>query len=184
MEENKYYTPEIEEFHVGFEYEWRFKPDPDRITPNYDDDFVSALDLIHHGGKPPRDVWEKNIADNEKHYQEKITWKKAIINDDTLEIYLDGGTNPENPFHSWRDVEFRVKYLDREDIEAEGFNFLYEDQGRLIFRSINKVGRIPKHTDLLFNPTNNWVLTWGACNFTGTIKNISEFRKILKIITA
>lgn len=41
MGENKYYTPEIEEFHVGFEFEEEFK------NPNW-----------NKLSKPTKDVWE------------------------------------------------------------------------------------------------------------------------------
>lgn len=65
----KYYTPTIEEFHVGFEYEW-------------------SADGSH---------------DN---------WKKEIMDINTPLTY----------FRDDADVEHRVKYLDKEDIESLGWS--------------------------------------------------------------
>lgn len=66
-QKDKYYTPTIEEFHVGFEYEW--KRDNEGATP----------------------------------------WTKSIMQFDTGPI-KDGD--------AWRVNDYRVKYLDLEDIES------------------------------------------------------------------
>jgi len=70
----KYYTPEISEFRIGFECEFK-----NRMQGN---------------------EWAKEVCD----------W-------DTLSIALD---NDEHDNDNFADV-FRVKYLDREDIESLGF---------------------------------------------------------------
>ena len=66
--ENKYYIPSIDEFHVGFEYEWKCD-----------------------GTKTD---WNKSICDN-------------------VMIPLDVDCQRVN--------DYRVKYLDKEDIESLGF---------------------------------------------------------------
>ena len=75
-EKSKYYTPTIEEFHVGFEYE----------------------------------VFEDWDIEKEK------TWHKQVY--DILK------SNPERLEYVGGDMsKFRVKYLDKEDIESLGFEF-------------------------------------------------------------
>lgn len=77
--ENKYYTPTIEEFHVGFEYEY--------------------FDSIYSR-------WRTYIL-----YEEY-----TLPTQDMLEDY--------NPFWQTKNLSsFRVKYLDREDIESLGLKF-------------------------------------------------------------
>jgi hypothetical protein len=71
---DKYYTPTIEEFHVGFEYESSYLEDYD-------------------------------------------TWKKEIIDTVDVGYFYSTYTGDAVP------TEFRVKYLDREDIESFGFVF-------------------------------------------------------------
>ncbi len=73
----EYYTPELEEFHIGFEYE--------------------HLDSICKS-------WNKYTLDRD------------IISNDSL---------PENPLDCEESGEqYRVKYLDKEDIESLGFRIL------------------------------------------------------------
>ena len=72
----KYYTPELEEFHVGFEFE-------------------SNYILFRKGNKG--DEWNKHILTKEN------TWFWDAYENDAIE------------------TEFRVKYLDTEDIESFGW---------------------------------------------------------------
>lgn len=73
MDQNKYYVPEIEEFYIGFEYEWM-------------------------------------------RYGEGATeWTKSIL---TME------NGPVGDYDAWRGNDYRVKYLDREDIESLGWKFI------------------------------------------------------------
>ena len=70
--ESKYYTPTIEEFHIGFECEWR----------RFEEDW--------HGGKINSSIELYDAA-----------------------IEYEAGEN--------QTYEYRVKYLDKEDIESLGF---------------------------------------------------------------
>jgi hypothetical protein len=122
-EENKYYTPEIEEFHVGFEYEHRNLPDG-----------------------------------------EDAEWFPHVFNK-----HCDAETH--------KNMERRVKHLDREDIEGCGFEELNEkDEYRL--KSNDAIWLEIKH-GLVF--IENLHERDGNL-FKGTIKNKSELKRILKQI--
>ena len=71
---DKYYTPEISEFFVGFEYETSYLQDYD-------------------------------------------TWKKEILEEDDAGYFQSIYSGDAIP------TEFRVKYLDKEDIESLGWKF-------------------------------------------------------------
>jgi hypothetical protein len=125
---NKYYTPEIEEFHVGFEFE-----------VNYTDE-----------------GWLKEIFCNGT--------GKNIDSIAKLVSFL-GRTNFEDAY--------RVKYLDKEDIESLRFEQLYlpyefkKDWYRLI----------KQHEE------HHYIITDDRCQdhiFVGIIKNKSELKKLLK----
>ena len=125
---SKYYTPTIEEFHVGFEFE-------------------SNYTLFSKDRE-----WTKCKLD------ENNTW---FIE----EWYVDAVP-----------TEFRVKYLDREDIESLGFEhtdgndrFAWFKSGKWIMQF--NVGHCHIHTgnDMLRH-------------FSGYIKNKSELKRILKQI--
>lgn len=109
---SKYYTPEIEEFHIGFEYE---------------------QEDINEGGS-------------------SLSWYKHTIGEgkdiDTLDRSEELG------------LSYRVKYLDREDIES------------LDLPSYIKI------TNIL---NNLWeIIGTNARIFRGEIKNKSELKKLLK----
>jgi hypothetical protein len=142
---DKYYTPEIEEFHVGFECEF-------------------------------------------KNSMQGATWNKEICDVDTISICYDGFEH-EDYEGEFKDT-FRVKYLDKEDIESLGFKFAggklmqnYKDdfilkvdeykQYNLSYTYSNNVIRIDAEDLVTFEATTNYL-------FQGTIKNISELKLLLK----
>jgi len=141
----KYYTPEIEEFNHGFEYEVDFEND-NTTSPG----------------------WNKAI------YQLNGSW---LNNEEDLEDELNRG-------------RFRVKYLDREDIESLGFknkenftpNSLYYKNYRIFMYDINRwnddypLARVFKYHD----DTDGSLLQKGEEIFRGIIKNKSELKKLLK----
>jgi len=145
---NKYYTPKIEEFHVGFEYE---------VQAN--DDSTEFENII--------------ISKNKDSFS---FMNRYALNNIPYDV--------------------RVKYLDREDIESLGFkeetipNCFKEDslnQGYI--KHINEKESLLLHyngeTKKLFlskqvvynEVTDNWYTDF---LFQGTIKNISELKKLLK----
>lgn len=147
--ENKYYTPELEEFHVGFEFE-------------------SNYILFRKGNKG--DEWNKHILTKEN------TWFWDAYENDAIE------------------TEFRVKYLDTEDIESLGFNqrpIDLDGKPNVMYTKPleNKIKNFDI-VDIVHNPISKWVLItigdhqspWSVweTTFAGTIKNKSELKKLLK----
>ena len=85
--ESKYYTPTIEEFHVGFECEWR------------------RLEEDWHGGKINSSIELYDAA-----------------------IEYEAGEN--------QTYEYRVKYLDKEDIESFGFKCEEENEDSSYYKFV------------------------------------------------
>lgn len=146
MEKGKYYTPEIEEFHVGFEYE--------EFTPQHQGDC---------------ETYEKQVCS---------------------QTGLTGITK------SWKYfTDYRVKYLDKEDIESLGWK---HEGGKLDGKTSQIYGKPlkMKHRDdnyvqLVYNhERNNWgCIATGNINetglmestrFAGTINNKSELKRLMK----
>jgi len=136
--ENKYYTPSIEEFHVGFECEWQCKI-------------------------------------------RKETWNKQICDQDLVNIAYSTQehADEEEPFSE----QFRVKYIDREDVESFGFVYdsksnryeysVYYISGQLCYQNLTIV-RYGEDA-----PMGNWV-HWEDTIFEGKIKNKSQLSRLLK----
>lgn len=131
-EENKYYTPDISEFHVGFACEWS--------------------------------------------EQGRKIWIEEIIDEDDLSDLCIGTDKIEY---------FRVKFLDREDIESCGFEYKHKSKideinYRLLFQF--------KGTDILLSfsdatPFQRICIEKNggySTVFLGYIKNKSELKKLLK----
>ena len=152
---NKYYTPEIEEFHVGFEYE-----------------------IKEESGK---------LDSNKTNY--KLEWVKQIF---TIEELLEYSFEPQDNYFKihLEEKQFRVKFLDKQDIESLGFEFDYNyaDSPELGF--INEV-QIKDNLQymLYYNPITNKCRIERIFNcgtgkedylFNGMIKNKSELIKLLK----
>ena len=142
---NKYYTPSISEFHIGFEYESNYnKPNWEVVTLKYDD-VTSFFDNYVYDASP---------------------------------------------------TEFRVKYLDIEDIKSFGFTHTtslkgYQENFRIekLFRRLNE-----EHDDtmwqnvfLQYAPDIHRVIIRNEISdgsedetfFEGVIKNKSELKKLL-----
>ena len=143
---SKYYTPEIEEFHVGFEFEY------------------------NKGGNN----WVKHTSGNHD-FRDGIIDVGVGETDDAL----------YNPFYMGiSERDFRVKYLDKEDIESLDWEYFdqYRDGGTSIYRKDDKTltyygtNRIKEDYTLIIH--NNA----GSRFFYGTIKNKSELKKVLKML--
>lgn len=127
-----YYTPKIEEFYVGFEYESMHKGEwiKDKITQVCD---IPEDDLEHNNGS-----------------------------------------------------ETRVKYLDKEDIESLGFTYSKD-----MMYALSKFSN--KKIHILFNNYDNKIVIMrnddhmfteqDTIYFSGKIRNKSELKQILKIIS-
>lgn len=130
---SKYYTPEAEEFYIGFEYE-------SLQDPRY----------------PEKDnSWESN-------YIESAFELKTFLG-----------------YYCSDNIELRVKYLDKEDIESLGFHT--EDNGECYNKSIKwvEIGLYP-WASLTGIKHQYKIVRDGNQVFHGVIKNKSELKKLLK----
>lgn len=137
LQNTKYYTPSIEEFHVGFQYEW----------------------LEDYTGE----------------------WTKEVININTPLTY----------FRDDADVEHRVKYLDKEDIESLGFKQTVHTVYKISKNSFKQVEGLEEYTKdgnlmIIIDTNDNNILTikkLSGIKFIGTVKNKSELIKLIKQIS-
>lgn len=145
---DKYYTPTIDEFHVGFEYE---TPTKDNVLYPVDSN-----------------IWEKKTVST-KSCMERLKY----------------------------DIMYgaRVKYLDREDIESLGFEYIKETGinekldffKRKQFKSKNYKLQWFKNGSVMISSNNNDLEDElkghpDRLRFEGIIKNKSELNKVLKMI--
>jgi len=139
---SNYYTPKIEEFHIGFEYEM--------FTPSFN--------------------------------PEGYRWKKMEFDCNTFEYMIDTEDGGERPFDMYNEGSkelIRVKYLDREDIESFGFNL--DPSGERYY----ELGEYQLHVNSVdMNEMKIYLSTITIYSdsgviFNGTIKNKSEFKKLL-----
>lgn len=129
--ENKYFIPNIEDLHVGYEGEYH----------NW---------CMDESGKP------------ELNYDR---WDKVILTNSNVETMLKYGVN-----------HFRVPYLTKEQIEAEGWT--YNEQ----YKTYHKVKNIESGYSIYFN-TNKMLVSYnGDCIFYGECKDINTFRYICKLL--
>lgn len=110
MVENKYYTPTIEEFHVGFEY---------YFSSAYQEG-VSATEIVIDG----RDGYEPQT----------FNFDVYNYNPNKGESWLDVFTS------MLKHNQMKVKYLDKEDIESFGFKTITQKDGRIIANKPKFVG--------------------------------------------
>jgi len=114
----------------------------------------------------------------ELEWQSKIrkeTWNKQICDVDLIAIFYDDyeHADEEEPF----DQRFRVKYIDKEDIESLGFHkhkkeyWLYQDNSIIILTIIE---------DTYISITENYGPGYENTLFKGNIKNKSELKVLLK----
>lgn len=139
-EDNKYYTPQIEEFYVGFEYEYKEFTFKKEKSGSYE-------------------------------------WSKFILDIDTLQI-TQGEYNIGNPFGGSNSKDFRVKYLDQEDIESLGFQEIGQEdfylKGEIDNWNIEKLYNKDIFSYWRINNKNNCIIMFLE------IKNKSELKVLLK----
>jgi len=157
----KYYTPDISEFHIGFEYE--FKP---RIRNG----IIAFIENRH---------------EYSSNYKKDVFCSQKTI-EEILSLTYDSPTDLDDIGQYIKDGAVRVKYLNQEDIESLGFdldstvkqesfyikgNIMNDNEYQLIYR--DKEGT----TEIYSTNNNN-----NPNSFYGIIKNKSELKKILKQI--
>jgi len=129
---DKYYTPNTEEFHIGFEYEERY---PDSSNKE---------------------------------------WNKVVLS--TKEVFP-----PYDEYNS----EFRVKYLDQEDVKELGFESSHDEPDEW-FHSYKGNGEIQLYFDDKKRNEDQGVgvTMYGETDaspiFNGYVKNKSELKRLIK----
>lgn len=196
--DKKYYTPSIEEFNVGFEYEirdwwtmegamgWSSNATPAEIEtakshiPNTDGFTKRILTKSM--------LWEQSrtsVSENENY--------KKIINDSEYNPLI--GTDWR---HEWerittgiKDGSVRVKCLDKEDIESLGWKHVVPPDGEYqIDNYYSLIQNIPEPNKttiecklrVIGDNTSIWSDDTDATYFDGTIKNKSELKKLMQQI--
>jgi hypothetical protein len=135
-EQTKYYTPTIEEFHVGFEYE--------ELDPDYQ-------------GQSDGKQWKSIKLSKEGLISIATNWK-----------YFQ---------------EYRVKYLDREDIESLGFEYKRTIKCLQFSDGMNSLAFYLNGTGSYNGINNIQITSFGkSILFRGLVKNKSELKRILKQI--
>lgn len=136
MTDKKYYTPTIEEFHVGFEFETKYI-------------------LFSRNGE----------------------WMKCIFSVNELWFW-------DEYEHDAYKTEFRVKYLDREDIESLGWFYKQTTDSGLDYFWDDKT---QKHSIIHSYITGWTVITVrddarkeDYTSFAGYVKNKSELKRLMK----
>lgn len=166
METNKYYTPELEEFHVGFEYEIK----------RYFSKTIKEIQL-----KELKNFIEQEDEKGNFDWMKK-TWSSTSSFLHTMSVTNDGDGNivsitvPEC---------IRVKHLDKEDIESLGFDTDITkgfQKPQLLIMETSKKGIIKGYFRIVFNVLNNSCNISDCCDdclFDGKIKNKAELKKLL-----
>lgn len=162
MEEPKYYQPEIEEFHVGFEYE-------------------HFCDISTSGDWGSRCQWVKKIVRD--YGQARVEWEKSTDVDfiypsiPTTGRYYNNGLPKEN--WTLKD-KIRVKSLDREDIESFGFK-LWTYKGNELGFMLNHEGK--EGSTWIHRIEGKIKISTTFPDITlylGKIKNKSELKRVLQ----
>jgi len=191
---DKYYTPEIEEFHVGFEYEITTMSTGGLIMMDFKKGISETI------SKPTHKVWEKTkVSSTASDTGKMITrpFDDGFISYEDVTFPSDHRTL-EEIISLLKSDQIRVKCLDKEDIKSESFNYkpINGEKDVMLFNSDRKDSRGEK-VSLIYNPKSNWLLVstgewsitvWEEYNsynfnptlFAGYIKNATEFKKILK----
>ena len=161
--DSKYYTPGIEEFHVGFEYEVKMWNAPEIKLEDW-------AEFIKTKEAEKKVVWVPKI------------WKpeSALLN--VMNIANDGDgkivsvTVPES---------IRVKHLDREDIEELGWEHDSSISTHHYFYLGGHFDNFNFFLSLELSSGNVEIFDskeFREENFNGTIKNKSELRKLMQML--
>ena len=167
----KYYTPDLSEFRIGFKYEY-FVQEPNFdywamcIFPQSDSTFNMRLNLSKRKESEPIDTF-------------------------ILREYITDPTNREREWDTTKDIGWvinnvqntRVKYLDREDIESCGlkYNKTHGGLNEDCFDFSDK----EHYMDYDYDEHYCRIAMSGegdVTRFSGTIKNISELKQIMKML--
>jgi len=151
--DNKYYTPSIKEFYIGFEYE---------TLRGFQDGTVKSIE----------NYIKEDLAGN---------WNKDIIESINHLPYVERSLCGKNAEKGLPGI--RVKYLDKEDIESFGFEYFNRNMyNQLVYIRKSNLERFIYQYDLIELGDNKYYIRSGygqTGQFAGTIKNKSELKVIL-----
>jgi hypothetical protein len=160
--ENKYYTPEIEEFCIGFEYE--------HLAKRY---------LWYLNGLGPKDEWLKETfsGGGGQDGETEVYELDHLIKDEAVRVKHLNREDIES--FGWKDNEVHTGHA--------GEHYWIE---KAVMKHGNRSQFEELH--LIHQPYNGWVLIWqvmrltigdsDSVRFSGVIKNKSELKRILKQI--
>lgn len=186
--DKKYYTPQVEEFHVGFEYEirdWWTAEGPMGLSSNpTPQEIEKAKSYI-----PNPDGFTKRILTKVMLWEQRTRTKEEL---DELQKTSEGcvGNVGADYRHEWerittgiKDGNIRVKCLDKEDIESEGFKADGVDvEMNHTYRKEKIVISVYPYLCSRVEISNGKYYPNRITYFDGTIKNKSELKKILNQI--
>lgn len=157
--DTKYYTPEIEEINVGFEYEWRERNTNDIWTPSK---YSIGFDLFDCGsGEVPASYVFNSMNDVENPIEIRVK-------------YLDQQDIEELGFIS----EYVIDY-DSENCDLiEGYRYVISNTDEFILHKGTNGDKYIIYFEHEYNTfTGNTEI---QCIFRGYIKNKSELKKLMK----
>jgi hypothetical protein len=154
MEKNKYYVPSVEEFHVGFEYEYRTNGDDwVKHTVHTKADLAECID----------DLEEKDNIIRVKH-----------LDREDIESF---GFEYDNILNDKR-LFFFKDFTSEKGIESCGLIYVPQTNWVLLYTQLKQVEGILQGGYVIELPENKITIT-GGTRFCGTIKNKSELKRIL-----
>lgn len=152
--ENKYYTPTIEEFCEGFQYEKRVNTIGEEVEAYFalDGEIIKIPNYVC----TEEDWVRKTFSNNE--------------NQEIVELLKEG--------------KIRVKYLDKEDIESLGFIYMKSQPGleEDYFELISKTFCIDYDYSNCYCRIYENYMKGDATFFAGTIKNKNELKRVLTML--
>jgi len=161
MQENKYYTPSLEEFHVGFEYEIY-----ETITNGIEPDLKKY--------KKYSDEYFEEVHTNDKYWLHR-KWISKVVSKETVYWFPQYIFEQQYTPNNIKNI-IRVKHLTKEDIESLGFKPDYDRAWgkRICFEN--------DYCALTYQEENNilQVVTREDYIYKGLIKNKSELQKLMK----
>lgn len=90
MKDNKYYTPLVEEFHIGFEYEYK-----------------TTINIMSKHSHNWRKVIENHDSIEERYWSELVCRVKYLTKEDIESLGFGGHIPPYEYDHTWRFKEKR-----------------------------------------------------------------------------
>ena len=163
--EEKYYTPKIEEFHVGFEYEsyemhYSMSDEWDEGTPMWIKRTVLDINQEQCDVNKPKYKATYHVAINNS-YEPNVEWNKNI----------------------------RVKYLDYKDIESLGWIDVWAEKKESRILSFVMIQQNGNYFELRYDTASSKCCTISIRTdlkpyelFIGRINNKSELVKIMKMV--